>query len=200
MARPTDNLDWEFLLSRYLDGDLTEAEAESVRRRLESDASARRELAAYRALEGHLAAMGDAWTESDYRAQRQAVGAEVRRRLARGHAPARPWVLAAGWGSLAAAAAVVLALVASFFWASQPPAGPIVSVVVRPAAEPAAGKAELAVASRPVDESELPLAEFAPRPRGTALPAGTVLVSVGGPPPGAAAAAMSPFPFVDLYR
>jgi anti-sigma factor RsiW len=121
MAQQDNNIDRDFQLSRYLDGDLDAAELDDLQRRLRDDADLRRTLEQYRALQQRLE---DA-PQADLAAQRGEIMASLERRALLG-AQRRPRILRLSLAGLAAAAAIaVAATVGLRLFEGTPPAGPI---------------------------------------------------------------------------
>jgi anti-sigma factor RsiW len=174
----------EFELSEYLDGSLDADARRRVEARLADDAQLAEDLRRYRALEGHLAEMGD---ETPRRIppelQRAEIMAAIERRMLLGGRRRRSWRGVAG--GLAAAAAVLIAAAVGvwLFSGREPGDGPtrsVANVSLAPVSRTAGGEVQVSV-SRPQFEL-MPLAAPSEVRQG-AWPAGMVLVSVGDEPP-----------------
>ncbi len=190
----SDNL--EYLLNGSLDGSLTGQAKADLERRLTEDAELRQELRRYKTLSEHLhAAEVPELEDIDYAAQRAEIMAAIerkvlltgppRRRAARaGRVIGRIWPAAARLVAIrpaALAAAAVLVIGASvglllFGPAGPAEGGPELAVAVLPETPAALGPPELAVRLMRLEIGSLALAM---RPTATAIPSGTVLVSIG---------------------
>jgi anti-sigma factor RsiW len=181
--------DLEYRLSQYLDGQLPADDAEAMEKRLHEDPALREELRRYRRLESHLSRMRAELAGDDCRRQRASIMAAVERQALLVGPPRRAWRLRGGlWGGLAAAAVALIAATVALLVLERGPT-PLpsdVRVTVRPAAPEVANGGEVIVLSRHLDVTELPLALEAEQGSGADLPSGTVVVSVGPPPRGAA--------------
>jgi len=177
MNARNDKADPEFLLSRYLDGDLDAAEQAELELRLREDASLREELRLYTALNERLEAADDAELGGiDYDAERAAIIGRLERKMLLEGPPRRRLTVRLGGGVLVAAA--VLLIVASvalrFFWPAPPQktSGEVsVSLVPPGRILPASPAMVSAGPVRPHEGETI-------RP-GPALASGAVMVSVG---------------------
>ena len=186
-----DEDNFEFLLSRHLDGQLGPSQQEKLRLRLAQDPELAEDLRQFQSLEAHLANIGvQELAELDYDAQRAAIMSSLERKVLLQGPRRRVLVLRpAFWGAMAAAAAVVL--VGAFAWKSvfppQPP-GPDLSqlavVKVLPVAPQVSGQAVIRVSSQRLAPEDVVPAPKPPRPAGRA-PSGTVMVSIMPPDGGA---------------
>jgi len=172
-----DKTDPEFLLSRYLDGDLDAAERAELELRLKADAALKDELRLYTALNEQLEAADQAdLGEIDFDAQRAEIIARLERKVLLEGPPRRRSVVRLGRGVLAAAAVLLIAasVAVRIFWPSAPPAGsPEVTVrPVRPLQVAMAGAAMVSAGPVRPHAGET-------MPPGAAPATGVVMVSVG---------------------
>jgi len=188
MDAQRDDSDLEFQLSRYLDGQLGRRESAELRRRLRRDPAASEQLRQYAALAGQLAEMGNDRIEGvEYEARRAEIIAAMERRVLRGHLPHRRVVFRPALAAAAAAAAVIV-MVGLWVWFARPPApaGPVVIVRVLPAGADVSNGARAVVELVPIPWEQVRLAPPQEPDAQAALPAGTVMVSIGsadeGPP------------------
>ncbi|HUS48232.1 MAG TPA: hypothetical protein VM098_08935 [Phycisphaerae bacterium] len=193
-SRQDDNL--EFELSEYLDGQLSTRRARQLRRRLDREPALREELRRYASLEEHLSAMGEqALGGADYSGQRAAVIERLERKALLDARRRRPVVLRpVFWGPVAAAAAVVLAAATWLTLYTGNGAGAPSQVDVVVLAAPQSGPSEAVMVLRRIDPEELVLAGPVRWPDGSAVPAGTVLVSTGPEQTDQLAGMALPFP------
>ncbi|MFH0982306.1 MAG: hypothetical protein V2A79_12305 [Planctomycetota bacterium] len=121
--------DREFLVSRYLDGDLTDAERREMENALHADPALARLLEAYRRTEALLRAQRDRGPELDW----ERFASEIRRRCAVEGTKPRWSVFYRLYAPLATAAVIALVCTVYFMARQKPegPPGPAPTVMVR---------------------------------------------------------------------
>ena len=184
MNHPNNKDDPEYLLSRYLDGDLTSPEKSALLGKLNADDTLGEELRRYTALDENLRTMDrDELDQIDYDAQRARIIAAVERKLLVEGPPRRRLILRPAFRVLAAAAMVLIIASAGIVvfqstFQGRTPAPPSVTVALLSGSPGVAGLGELTVSMKRLEEEELVMA-----PAGvvssSSLPPGTVLVSAG---------------------
>lgn len=180
MKRPDENEDWEFLLSQYLDGQLSDRQAAELARRLEKDSRLREELTRYSRLNGELRVVDlEELDEIDYDDQRAGIMAAVERKALLEGLPRRRLVFRPVFRVLAAAAVLLMLASAGllvFRHGGPAAAVPQVKVAVLGQITPAADSQLIVRLKRLVAPEPAPVR----RPQAGAMPAGTVMVSIGG--------------------
>ncbi len=163
------NGDIEFLLTEYLDGNLDAAGKAELATRLESDAELRQELRRYTALNENLQIppqFDDVLDEIDYDTQRAEIIAAVERKVLLEGLPRRRLLLRPTFRVLAAAATVLLVFaVGAFVFRSTPQ---MLEVAIAPSQVSSGGALEFELVRQ-----DAPM-------MAAAMPAGTIVVSVGG--------------------
>ena len=181
MTDDNDNqLQDEFLLSQYLDGQLGERQAADVERRLAKDGSLRRQMELYAALEKKLSALAQdaAPADVDYDWQRQEIMAALERRsLLNNLQPRRMFLRRPVPMSLMAAAAAVVIAFGGWFLTHRDGAASVAAQVLP--ARQGVGAVEVAMEIRPIAKDEAAAAVGKRYEKLAKLPAGTVMVSVG---------------------
>ncbi len=163
------NDDIGLLLTEYLDGNLDNAGEAELAARLDNDAELRDELRRYTALNENLqiaTECDDALDEIDYDTQRAEIIAAVERKVLLEGPPRRRLMLRPAFRVLAAAAAVLLIFTVGAFMFQSPPQ--MIEVSVAPSRVSMGGAMEFEL-----------VRQDAPG-RVAAMPAGTIVVSVGG--------------------
>lgn len=183
MTDDNDNqLQDEFLLSQYLDGQLGERQAADLERRLAKDGTLRRQMELYAALEKKLSALAQdaAPADVDYDWQRQEIMAALERRSLLNNLQPRRMFLRrpVPMSLMAAAAAVVIAFGGWFVTHRAGSAAETVASQVLPA-RMGSGAVEVAMEIRPIAKDEAAAAIGKRDEKLAKLPAGTVMVSVG---------------------
>ncbi len=194
MHKPGQSDEAEFELSRYLDGQLSRAEAKRLEQKIERDPALAEELRRYATLEGLLAAMGRAPLPVDAGQQRADIMAALEREGLLSARPDRMLILRPVFRYVAAAAAVAVLVTAAALvfrgagrsteTARRPASpsgqsGPVVQAAVVREEPNISGQAEVKVEFAPTPFEELRLAEE-PAPLKPSMPPDTVIVSVGG--------------------
>ena len=183
-----DNL--EFLISQYVDGQLSARQARKFEQRLAADADLREQARLYGALEQGLRDLGAELPETDYSQQRAEIMGALERKLLLSAAPRR--VFRPVFGVLAAAAALAVAVsVAAWIFRGPGPGpggspnrgaeGPSVQVTLQ--AQPGKGgqAKTVEVVFYSIEGQEIPPAPSYSIPE-EGTPSGTILVSVGPDP------------------
>lgn len=195
MAGPEkDNL--EYLISQYMDGQLTVRQEQGLRRRLEQDPALAEQWRQYQALDAQVSSVRAAALDAvDYAAQRSSIMGRLERKVLLEGPKRRVLVLRpAFWGAMAAAAAVVLGVSVGWRWLQPAPVGsnapplaarnaPLSVAQMRVVAPEALAKGEAVVK---VSLPRLDDQAVGPRPRLHSpgrLPSGTVMVSIMPPMP-----------------
>jgi len=180
MKKDRDKRRAEFRLTQYLDGGLSRREAVALEGQLKADESLREELGRYAALQGQLAAMAaERLSDVDYDAQRSDIMSALERKALLGERTRRPLLLRPWFAPVAAVAAAAIIMVGSWLVRSVGPDGdPLVQVAMLPGAPPIAGAAVVSV-QYPASEGPTLLALPQDFRTASALPPGTVMVSVG---------------------
>lgn len=179
-----DNL--EFLISQYLDGQLSVRQEQDFARRLEQGAALAEELRKYQALEGHLKDVGSAQIRQvDFEAQRSSIMERLERKVLLEGTRRRVFVLRPAFlGSVAAAAAIMLAVGLSWnvLFPHRVDVGQQSQISVKvlaPVKEASQGEAVVRMSAPRLTPEEVavrPTVKSAGR-----LPRGTVMVSVTPP-------------------
>jgi hypothetical protein len=137
---PVENENLDLLLCRYLDGELSRREQRKLEERVEQDAGLREELRLLASLDGQLAAMAeDVPAGADLDRQRAEIVSSVERRALLAPARRRLVFRPVVWGSLAAAAVLVI----------------VASVAMRQFGEPEAAQATVSMDLMPVAAASL---------------------------------------------
>ncbi|RPI63688.1 MAG: hypothetical protein EHM48_02060 [Planctomycetaceae bacterium] len=202
-----DNLDLEFQISQYLDGQLTGRQLAAFQRRLAEDANLAEQLRLYSALDEQLGDMEIPGLETaDFDAQRSTIMANLERKvLLDGHRRPALVLRPIFYVPLAAAASIVLALTIGmkFFMSNLPvnPTGGEVADIRLIAPLPPTGLAEVQIALS--GEDVIPPPPLPPPPTVVPLddlPKGTVVVSVQATPVAAAnnSSERSDIPFMQF--
>ena len=111
MSGQEDRKNTEYLLSQYLDEQLTPREEAELREKLSEDGDLREELRRYSALDEQLRSLGEVEVEGiDYDAQRTGVVTAVERSVLLKARPRRRLILRPAFGAMAAAAMVLIAV------------------------------------------------------------------------------------------
>ncbi len=188
MSEPKDQSEPEFLLSRYLDGDLPGRRRRRLEDRLAEDHALREELRRYEALEDALGRLGDAQVAGDdeFRAMREDVSSALQRKIVMRGLQRDP----VRWGrpvlgALAAAATVTLVALATLSWLAndstetEPSLSDAAVLPVYGQPRPVDARAEASMTR--LEWSEVPLSPDPASVRADAMPAGSMILSVGPP-------------------
>ena len=180
MNEQQDKVNQDYLLSRYLDGELTRTEEAQLQRLLTRDGELRQELRRYSVLDEQLQAMGQAEPQDiDYDAQRADIIAAVERKVLLEGPLRRRLILRPAVRILAAAAAllIVASVGVLIFISATEKVAPVVKFTVTPETFAIMGVSKSQMEMKQLDETTI---AFAPLARGTpTVPPGTVLVSIG---------------------
>lgn len=181
MNRQNDKENPEYLLSQYIDGQLTRDQEENLSDRLATDEELRDQLRLYTSLNARLDLDSDELDKIDYDGQRAAIVAAVERKILLEGLPRRRRILRPVFGALAAAALVLLVVSAGvlmFRKQTVPVAGPVISVMMLPETSAADSAGTMSVQMRRLDSAELVAMV---EPARATIPSGTVVVLIGSP-------------------
>lgn len=182
MSGQDDRENTEYLLSQYLDEQLTPREEADLREKLSEDGDLREELRRYSVLDEQLRSLGGVEVEGiDYDAQRAGVVSSVERSVLLKARPRRRLILRPAFGVLAAAAMVLIAIsVGVLMFRSPPPPPPVQIIAMKwlPESAPSAGPVEVSMELKRLDVGQLAMVPSEAAPA-SSLPSGTVLVSIG---------------------
>ncbi len=182
MSGQDDRKNTEYLLSQYLDEQLTPREEAELREKLSEDGDLREELRRYSALDEQLRSLGEVEVDGiDYDAQRTGVVSSIERSVLLKARPRRRLILRPAFGAMAAAAMVLIAVsIGVLMFPAAPPPPPVQTITMEwlPEGAPSAGPAEMSMELKRLDAGQLAMVPFEAAPA-SSLPSGTVLVSIG---------------------
>lgn len=100
---------WEFQISQYLDGLLSEAESAELQAKLQADPALRETLSQYQALEENLKSLADEQPAIDFDSQREWIMSRVSSRAQTRHVKGRRLILRSIYSACAVAAVLLVA-------------------------------------------------------------------------------------------
>lgn len=177
-----DNI--EFIISQYLDGQLSPRRQKEFSQQLEHDPALARELQKYQALDANLKKLDQAKLDQvDYQAQRSIIMERLERKVLLEGSRRRVFVLRPAFvGTMAAAAAVLLAVGLSWrtiFPVHSQPDSQVIVKVLPPADKSIQGEPVIRMSLPRLSPQEVAVGPRAESP--DKLPSGTVMVSVMPP-------------------
>lgn len=174
-----EQLDLEFQISQYLDGQLSDRQASELEKRIQSDERLGRLMEQYAAVASHVSGTPLDESEFDFVEQKAEIMQAVERKMLLGTQKRRRIVFRPFAKMAAAAAAVVIvSAVAYYTFRSTPQPGETIKVALMRSEPLPTGRIAMDMELVPMSWEEIDLA-----PEGDVLPpkipAGTVIVSVG---------------------
>jgi len=173
-----EQLDLEFQISRYLDGQLSDRQAAELEKRIQSDPNLGRLMDRYAAIASHVSDMSLDESEFNFAEQKAEIMRSVERKMLLGGARRR--IVLRPFVRIAAAAAVILIVSAVAFWMLQPAPQPDETIEVALMRSEPLPTGEIVMDIELVllswDEIDLASQDEAVSPE---LPAGTIVVSIG---------------------
>ncbi len=174
-----EQLDLEFRISQYLDGQLSDRQAAELEKRIAGDEKLERLMEQYAAVVSHVS--GEPLDESkfDFTEQKAGIMQAVERKMLLGGQKRRRIIVLRPFVRMAAAAAVLVASFVVFYLlrSSPPPAETIEVAIVRPEPLPT-GEIAMDMKLVPMEWDEVNLASKE-ETKPLKIPAGTVVVSFG---------------------